>query len=116
MRPLIDKGYVYLAMPPLYLVKKGKAKHYALTDRDKDKLVEKLGKDVVIQRYKGLGEMNPEQLAETTMDASQRTLKQITIEDAALADEIFIILMGDDVEPRKKFIEDHAKEVMNLDV
>ncbi|MFH1174333.1 MAG: DNA topoisomerase (ATP-hydrolyzing) subunit B [archaeon] len=117
MRPLIDKGYVYLAMPPLYSVKKGKQRIYALTDKDKDRLVEKMGKDGVnIQRYKGLGEMNPDQLAETTMDQATRTLKQIMIDDAVIADEIFSILMGDEVEPRRKFIEDHAKEVTNLDV
>ncbi|MEK6963137.1 MAG: DNA topoisomerase (ATP-hydrolyzing) subunit B [Nanoarchaeota archaeon] len=117
MRPLIEKGYLYIGQPPLYLVKKGKQKHYAQTDKEKDKWVKELGGEgISLQRYKGLGEMDPEQLWETTMNPENRTLKKVVIEDAAIADEIFTILMGDEVEPRRLFIETHAKEVVNLDV
>lgn len=116
MKPLIENGNIYLAQPPLYLVKKGNQKIYCLTDKEKDDLVAKLGKDIYIQRYKGLGEMNPEQLWETTMDPATRTLRKVTIEDAVEADRIFETLMGDEVAPRKIFIETHAKEVTNLDI
>ena len=118
MRPLIEAGYVYIAQPPLYLVKKGREKNYCLNDDELHKLVKSYGGEqgLTIQRYKGLGEMNPEQLWETTMDPATRTLKQVTIEDAVEADRIFTVLMGDDVEPRKKFIQENAKNVVNLDV
>lgn len=113
MKELVQNGYVYIAQPPLYLVKKGKDQEYAYSEEQRKGLIVKLGggKDdsVTIQRYKGLGEMNADQLWETTMDPSRRTLKQVTIESAAEADRIFSMLMGDEVAPRREFIETHAK-------
>jgi len=116
MRPLIEFGYVYIAVPPLYLVRKGKQRHYAFTDVQKDMIIEEMGGGVIIQRYKGLGEMNPEQLWETTMNPETRTIIQVTIEDAVYADELFTTLMGEKVEPRREFIQKYAKEVTNLDI
>ncbi len=116
MPGLIEGGKIYLAQPPLYKIEKNRKATYAYNDAQKDEIVKQLGKDVGIQRYKGLGEMNPQQLWETTMDPAVRTLKKIIIEDAVAADEMFSILMGDEVEPRKEFILRHAKEVRELDV
>lgn len=117
MRPLIENGYVYIAQPPLYKVTKGKTERYVYSDKELDKLLEEMGRDGVnIQRYKGLGEMNPEQLWETTMDPENRTLLKVNLEDAIAADEIFTILMGNRVEPRREFIQYNAKHVINLDI
>ena len=117
MKPLIDNGNIYIAQPPLYKIKKGKREEYAYTDRELDKLLDEMGRtNYTLQRYKGLGEMDPEQLWDTTMNPETRTMLKVNIEDAGAADDIFTILMGDKVAPRREFIEDNALNVKNLDV
>ena len=115
MKQLVENGYLYIATPPLYLIKKGKEQHYCWSDDERDLLAEKMGGSVNIQRYKGLGEMNAEQLWDTTMNPEARTLRQVSIDSAAEADRVFSMLMGDDVPPRRAFIEANAKYA-NIDV
>ena len=120
LRPIIENGYLYIAQPPLYKIQKGKEVYYAYNDEEKDKIVKELTKkqkgEIDVQRYKGLGEMNPDELWETTLNPQKRVLKRVTLEDAEEADRLFGILMGQEVEPRKLFIETYAREVKNLDI
>ncbi|MGH2569665.1 MAG: toprim domain-containing protein, partial [bacterium] len=125
MAQLIEKEHMYIATPPLYRVKKGKEEVYCFSDEEKDRAVERMAdgargskgaRNVQVQRYKGLGEMNPEQLWQTTMDPERRTLRKVRLEDQEEAHRIFNILMGEEVEPRRDFIERHADQVRNLDL
>jgi len=116
LKNLIEKGYIYIAQPPLFKVQSGRTIKYAYEEHELDKILAEFNSKPVIQRYKGLGEMNPEQLWETTMDPKTRTLLQVTLEDAMDADRIFTMLMGDDVASRREFIQINAEYVKNLDV
>jgi DNA gyrase subunit B len=118
MRPLIEQGYVYIAQPPLYRITRGQNLWYAYSDEELAATLDKIGREPkpLINRYKGLGEMNPEQLWDTTMDPENRLMLRVNLEDAMRADEIFTVLMGDKVDPRREFIEQNAKLVTDLDV
>ena len=117
MKELLTSKHIYIAQPPLYRIAKGKQEAYAYDFDERERMIEKMGnKGISIQRYKGLGEMNPEQLWATTMDPERRTVLQVTLDDAAEADRLFSTLMGEKVEPRRKFIEENARYVRNLDI
>jgi DNA gyrase subunit B len=115
-KPIIEDGYLYIAKPPLFRIQKGKNAVYAYGEKEKEKILKTMGDGAGIQRYKGLGEMNPSQLWETTMDPTVRALKKVDIDDAEAADRMFDVLMGANVEPRKNFIQSHATSVKNLDL
>jgi DNA gyrase subunit B len=117
MTPLVENGYVYIAQPPLYYIKQTKNEHYVYSDAELEELLKKIGRQgITVQRYKGLGEMNAEQLWETTMDPGSRVIYRVSSDDAMEADQTFSMLMGDKVEPRKEYILAHAAEVRNLDI
>ncbi|PKP58310.1 MAG: hypothetical protein CVT88_07485 [Candidatus Altiarchaeales archaeon HGW-Altiarchaeales-1] len=117
MKQLVEQGHIFIALPPLYRVKKGKTEQYLYSDEELKKILDEKGSEgVTIQRYKGLGEMNPEQLWSTTMNMNDRKIVKVTIADAVEADRIFTLLMGEEVEPRRNFIQKHALEVVNLDI
>ncbi len=117
LRPFVEGGHVYIAKPPLFAVRKGREVHYAYDDEEREAVIKRLGRNVTVQRFKGLGEMNPDQLAETTMSPQTRVLLKVTLQDAKKADELFTVLMGEQVEPRRRFIETHAQEVADeLDI
>ena len=117
LTPLITEGYVYIAQPPLYQLRKGRSKWYLYSDDELSEKLEETGREgITVQRYKGLGEMDPEQLWDTTMNPEHRTLLKVHLEDAIQADHIFTVLMGDKVEPRREFIQENAKNVTNLDL
>jgi len=116
MKPLVEQGHIYIAQPPLYRITKSKKHFYAYSDDERDKILQELGGNTEVQRYKGLGEMDSEQLWETTMNPKTRIMLRVELADAAAADEVFTILMGDKVEPRRDFIEKNAKYVQNLDI